>query len=289
MSKLTNWGENKLIDRYLRNQAWTLPTGWWLGLATSADDGTITECTGTGYARKQLLRTQTVWSGTQGTGSTTPSSGTSHRTSNNMSIDFGTSGAAWGNATHLVLFDASTAGNAFIYATIEGGFDISAGGISVAFDAGTLNITIGVSGGMSDYLANKIIDEVFRGIAFSTPGALYARLLTIAPTNAGGGVEVSAPGYSRVGISRALTAWAGTQAAGSTAASTGTSGQTSNNASIVWPAPTSSWGTVTHFALNDNSLSGNLWFWGTLVPSRSIAATAPAPSIPIGDLTITFD
>lgn len=289
MSKLTNWGENQLIDRYLRNQTWVLPSAWWAALATAADDGTITEMTGTGYSRKQLLRSPLVFSGTQGPGSTTASSGTTHRTSNSASINFGTSGDAWGNATHMVLYDASSGGNAFVYATIEGGFDISAGGISVAFDAGALNITIGISGGMSDYLANKIIDEVFRGTPFVPPGALYARLLTAAPTNAGGGTEVNAPGYGRVGISRSLAAWAGTQAAGSTTASTGTSGQTSNNAAIIWPSPTSSWGTVTHFALNDTSLAGNLWFWGEVSPSRSVAATAPSPTIPIGDLTITFD
>ena len=38
---------------------------------------------------------------------------------------------------------------------------------------------------MSDYLENKLIDQIFRGQAYSFPSTLYIGLLTSAPTDAG--------------------------------------------------------------------------------------------------------
>ena len=50
MSQLTNYAENKLVDM-LRGQAWGLPADLYFGLASAASDSSITELSGTGYAR----------------------------------------------------------------------------------------------------------------------------------------------------------------------------------------------------------------------------------------------
>ena len=63
---------------------------------------------------------------------------------------------------------------------------------------------------MSDYLENKLIDHVFRGQSYTLP-VLYVGLLTSAPSDAGGGTEVSGNAYARVkaaaSTSQALTDW----------------------------------------------------------------------------------
>lgn len=287
MSNLTNWAENKMVDLYLRNQSWLLPASWYLGLASAADDASITEIAGSGYARQPVNRSLFAWAGTQGSGSTTASSGASHRTSNNASVSWGTAGDAWGDIYYVVLYDALSGGNAFAFAEIDPVLSVEASD-PVSFGAGSIIFTLGVTGGMSDYLANKIIDEIFRGVPFSKPSALYARLLTSAPTNAGGGTEVAQSGYQRTSIVRSLTAWAGTQGATSTALSSGNSGITSNNADISWPLPGANWGTITHFALNDALVGGNMWFYGSMDTPKTVTASSPAPTILTSQCTITF-
>jgi hypothetical protein len=51
--------------------------------------------------------------------------------------------------------------------------------------------------GKSDYLENKILDHVLRNTAYTSPTTVYVGLYTAAPTDAGGGTEVSGNGYAR--------------------------------------------------------------------------------------------
>src|SRR5690606_21366039 len=94
----------------------------------------------------------------------------------------------------------------------------------------------------SNYLENKIVDWLFRGQAYTPPSTIYVGLLTAAPDDTDGGTEVTGGSYARVAVTSSLTNWAGTQGAGTTAASSGTSGTTSNNSAITFPTPTASWG-----------------------------------------------
>ncbi len=143
--------------------------------------------------------------------------------------------------------------------------------------------------GKSDYLENKYLDFLFRAQTFTAPATIYVALLTAAPSDSGGGTEVSGGSYARVAVTSSLANWAGTQSAGSTTASTGTGGTTSNNAAITFPAPTGNWGVVTHFGLYDASTSGNLLYWAALTTSKTINNADAAPSYAIGALTIQED
>ena len=140
---------------------------------------------------------------------------------------------------------------------------------------------------MSDYLENKLVDQLFRGQAAPTTTTLYIALLTAAPSDSGGGTEVSGNAYARVAVTSSLTNWAGTQSAGSTVASSGTGGQTSNNTVITFPTPTATWGTVTHFGIYDAASAGNLLFFGTLTIAKTINQSDTV-SFPAASLTITF-
>jgi hypothetical protein len=70
------------------------------------------------------------------------------------------------------------------------------------------------------------------------PTALYVGLFTANPSDTGGGTEVTGNAYARVTVTSALTAWDNTQAASSSAVSSGTGGTTRNQASIDLPTPT---------------------------------------------------
>lgn len=152
---------------------------------------------------------------------------------------------------------------------------------------------------MSDKLENSFIDWFFRGQALGITGAsagagtgptnLYVGLLTAAPSDTGGGTEVTGGSYARVTVASSLANWAGTQAAASTTASTGTSGTTSNNGAITFPAPTANWGSVTHLGIYDASSSGNLLYWSPLTVSKTVNNGDAAPSFAPATLSVQVD
>jgi hypothetical protein len=141
---------------------------------------------------------------------------------------------------------------------------------------------------MSDYLENKLVDQIFRGQAYTFPGTLYVGLLTAAPSDTGGGTEVSGNAYARVAVTNSLANWAGTQGATTTAPSSGTSGTTSNNTSVNFPTPTSTWGTITAFGIYDAATGGNLLFYGTLTITKTINQSDTV-SFPPASLSLQLD
>lgn len=142
---------------------------------------------------------------------------------------------------------------------------------------------------LSNYLENNIIDYVLRGQTFTPPSTLYVGLFTSAPSDTGGGTEVSGGSYARVSIASSLVNWAGTQGAGTTTASSGTSGTTSNNIVISFPTPTANWGTITHVALFDASTSGNMIIYGALSTSKTVNNGDAAPSFQAAALSFQID
>lgn len=71
--------------------------------------------------------------------------------------------------------------------------------------------------------------------------------------------------YSRVAVTSSLANFAGTQGAGSTTASSGTSGTISNNGAITWPAsPSVDWGWVVGITDWTASTGGSLRYWSIL-------------------------
>ena len=151
----------------------------------------------------------------------------------------------------------------------------------------------------SDFAENKLIDWLFRAQAIGITGAsaaagtgpttLYVALLTAAPSDTGGGTEVSGGSYARVAVTSSLANWAGTQSAGSTTASSGTGGTTSNNNAITFPAPSANWGVVTHVGIYDASSAGNLLVWTGLTTSKTVNSGDAAPSFAAAALTFQID
>lgn len=142
---------------------------------------------------------------------------------------------------------------------------------------------------MSDSWENSIIDFLLRAQSFTPPSTVYLALETAAGSDTGCGTEVSGGSYARVAITSSLANWAGTQSAGSTAASSGTSGTTSNNAAATYPTPTANWGTITGFCVMSASTSGTMFFRANLTTSKTVNNGDAAPSFAIGAATFQID
>lgn len=140
---LTDYLENKLIDTFLRAQAYTMPATVYVGLYTSCptDSTAGTEVSGGSYARVAITSSLANWAGTQSAASTTTSSGTGGTTSNNGAITFPTATADWGTVTCFGVSDASTSGNLLFYATLTASRNIT-NGSTASFAAGALTLQI---------------------------------------------------------------------------------------------------------------------------------------------------
>ena len=130
--------------------------------------------------------------------------------------------------------------------------------------------------GASDYLEAALLNHTFRLATFTAPTNLYVALFTAAPSDSGGGTEVSGNAYARVQVTNDNTTWGLTT---STIA---------NTIAITFAAPSpSAWGTVTHYGIFDASSAGNLIDHGALTNARS-TAVGVALSFAIGELTFTL-
>jgi hypothetical protein len=144
---------------------------------------------------------------------------------------------------------------------------------------------------MSDFLENKLVDHIFRGVTYTVPTTLYVALYTSAPSDSGAGIEVpiGTNAYARKEVisTAGSPVWANTQGVAGTATSSGTSGVTSNTSAITFIIPSGSWGTVTHFGILDAATGGNLLFHGALTVSQTVN-TGNTVSFAAGALQITF-
>lgn len=294
MSQLTNFGENKLIDKMRGTEPPYPSTNWYVALASAANDATFTEITGVDLPRVAIGRSKAAWAATNGPGTTVDSTGTSHATSNNADIDFAAAASDRGIATHIGLFDASTGGNCWIWTPLPAPVTVNSG-VAPVINAGDIMLTLGIVGGMSDFLSNELIDEVWRGQAYAWPASTYPRLYTTPATRAGGGTEVAGGAYSRPEVASTATEWSGTQSSGSTGASSGTSGRSSNNNAVTFPEPTGAdWGDIKGDGIGDAPTGGNLlWFSDYTVPggpgAKTVSDGGMAPSWAPNTLGVTLD
>ena len=127
--------------------------------------------------------------------------------------------------------------------------------------------------GKSDYLEDKILNHVLRNTAYTQPATVYAGLFTAAPSDTGGGTEVSGNNYARTAITFGAPSPSGTCA---------------NSGAVTFPTPSGSWGACTHFGVFDASSAGNLLYWAALAQTET-PLSGNTVSFAIGALVVTED
>lgn len=142
----------------------------------------------------------------------------------------------------------------------------------------------------TNYLSKAILDQAFRGTAFTFPTTMGVALglNTTTPDGSGanGATNFTEPGsglgYARFSYTSNTTNWP---------VATGTTNATkSNSVAITFgPNTTTNWGTVAYWGLFDNTTlgAGNLLIYGSLTTPKAVTI-GDSPSFAIGALTITL-
>lgn len=134
-----------------------------------------------------------------------------------------------------------------------------------------------MAGSKSDFLELELLDHVLGNAAYTAPETVYVALYTTAPTDVGGGVEVSGGSYARVAVTNNLTNWPAAAA-----------GAKANGTEITFPTATADWGTVVAFAILDAASAGNFLYWGDLTQSKTVN-NGDTAKFAVGDLDVTED
>lgn len=255
MSQISNYSENKIINLVLRNTAWTTPTVYISAHTADPGETGANELAGGGYAR---------------VAAPTFSAAASRAIASTTELKFPLMLAAVGTITHLAAWDAMSGGNLLWYSSSITSPITTAVGIVPTFASGVISISL--SGEISTYLANKLLDHIFRATTYTSPGtSLYTSLHTADPGLTGASEVPSTNAYARVQV----TTW-----------DSPSDGATANTSAITYPIPTpSSWATVSYFGIWDAATSGNFLLSANM--DASIATTAGvAPAISAGEFDV---
>ncbi len=241
MGTITEYVDNEILDHIFESGAYTPVAAVFVALSTAdpTHDGSgLTEpATANGYTR------ETCAFGAAAARKIT-------QTTDPITFPANTT-ADWGSITHWAICDSVDRATGNVLA--HGAFDvaktvnktnvcsIAVGEIEIGWDANE----------MSDYLANKILDFVFRNQAFAQP-TIHIALCDAVINDANTGATISEPAGNAY-VRKAHAAW--DAAAG---------GATENTGAIQFAIPTGSWGNITAVAITDALATGagNLLFYG---------------------------
>lgn len=109
---------------------------------------------------------------------------------------------------------------------------------------------------LSDHAENLILNFLMTSGTATRPTAWYVALYTVAPSDAGGGTEVSGNGYSRQTV-----AWD---------TATGTGGTTDNTGAVSFTASGGNFGEIVAIGIHDASSGGNLLWHGALSANKTV-------------------
>ena len=242
---LSDFMELELIDHVLKVGSYAQPTNLFLALVTTlATDasigGTLVE-PASNYARVAAE----TWT-----------AAASRATDNNGAITFVEATGSWGTIVGWAIVDsASGAGNVIAHGDFSVSKAINLGDTAFVADA-DLDISW-VSGGLSTYLADALLDHSLKGTPYSVPTNVYCALTTVAITDAMTGSTITEPAsnYART----VMNVWDAAAA-----------GASENTNAITFPEATASWGTIGWTCLCDAATVGNVLFYSGVDTSKAI-------------------
>lgn len=261
MGSLSNWAENKVLDFVLRGTSFAQSTHLYVALCTSnpgetATGGTLPEPTNGWYSRQQC----DSWS-----------TAASRATANSNALTWTAVDTASETITHFAIVDSSSgSGNVIASGAVAVSKTFQVGDIP-KFAASAISVSF-ATGGVNNYLANKLLDHIFKNTAYTAP-SLFLALSTANPTDAGSGTaEPSDGSYVRK----------------STAFDVASAGATANTNTDDFATATASWGTITYVGLRDASSGGNALMYAALTTSKAVGANDVA-EFAAAALTVTAD
>lgn len=239
MSAFSDYLETEIFDHVFRGAAYVPVATVYLSLHSASPGETGgNEITTAGYARQACAF----------------AAASSRATSNSALETFGPYTADPPNVTHWGIYDASTNGNLLAYGALASPSNVTTGDGHViaigAIDLALGQLSASPLADISTYLANKILDFVFRNQAFSSPTGLVAALYIANPDIDDGGDELSvsaqSDGYARQSI----------------AFDAPSDGVGTNTAAVTFGPAGENWEAVTHMAIKDGS--DNLLVFGAV-------------------------
>jgi hypothetical protein len=126
---------------------------------------------------------------------------------------------------------------------------------------------------LSDHAEALLLDWLMTSGSATRPTAWYVALYTAAPSDSGGGTEVSGSGYAREAVTFA--------------AATSPGGTTSNSGAVSFTASGGDWGSITHIGIHDASTGGNLLWHGAMTASKTVA-DGDTLEFSIGNIDLTI-
>ena len=126
---------------------------------------------------------------------------------------------------------------------------------------------------LSDHAEALLLDWLMTTGTATRPTAWYVALYTAAPSDSGGGTEVSGSGYSRQAVTFDAASSPG--------------GTTSNTGAVSFTASGGSFGTVTHIGIFDAVSGGNLLWHGAMTASKTVA-DGDTLEFSIGNIDLTI-
>lgn len=268
MGSLSDYAELELLD-HVFNAAYSPVATVYLALATAdpTDAGTgasMNECaSANGYARKAIAF----------------GAATSRSVTQSGTVTFDAASGSWGTVTHWGIVDSGThgAGNLLAHGSFADSKSIVNGNTaSVAASEVVISFS---AGEISTYLANKLLDLMFRNTAYSKP-ATYVALATTTLADADTDItakEVSGTSYVR----KQVNINGGSSPTWDLAAS----GVVDNTHAITFATAGGSWGTIVGVGICDASTAGNLLWYDNTLADQAVT-TGDTCSFAIGALDI---
>ena len=124
---------------------------------------------------------------------------------------------------------------------------------------------------LSDTFETTTLKWLLTADAVIRPTAWYIGLFTAAPSDAGGGTEVSGGSYARKSVAFTVSGNLAT-----------------NSAAVEFDVATADWGTITDMAVFDAVSGGNMIAYATLTAAKTIS-NGDVFRVPANDLDITMD
>jgi len=270
MGSLTDFAENELLD-HVCNAAYTPVATVYLALATAdptdaATGASMSEVPNSGaYARTAI----------------TLGAAASRRVTQSGVVTFPQANGAWGTVSHWVIVDTATHGAGNVLA--HGAFAVAKAIVSGNTPSiASAEVYVEYSANeISDYLSNKLLDLMFRNVAYAKPDT-YVALVTVAVTDGMTGSTITEPSggaYAR----KQVNINGGASPTWDLAASS----LVDNTHAVTFAQATASWGTIVGVAIVDAATVGNLLFYDNAMADQAVGS-GDTVSFPIGDLDVTM-